>query len=233
MAVSNPFNLASSSTRYKGVNISLKSNGNMIISVLGNMMAQHEFYVREVLSKSQDIVTDVAYRHFMGLSKSKGKNSFLRVGDDSGNLTDFISSPKSLKGNIVVGWQKEQRYIKEVWNNSKLDFDRVMSTRPSPQTVNLTLNTLDFPVIGFYVFGTQPHWIYPKNRHSVLAFFWQRHNRFVYAKFVRHPGAKAHPQVMTEINRKSIRRIKEMLRTVRTAHGIGVSKLQALGFGGI
>lgn len=230
MATSNIFSLDASSTRYKGVNIRMQSNGDMVISVLGNMMNQYEWYVREVLNKSQDIVTDVAYRHFMGLSKSKGKNSFLRTGDDSGNLTDFVSSSKALKGNIVIGWQPAQKYMKQVWSDKLWDYYEVPDVRGAPQTVNLMLNTYDFPVIGFYVFGTQAHWIYPSKK-KALAFFWQKHNRFIYAKHVAHPGAKPHPQVLSEINRKSIRRIKEMVRKARVTHGIGLSKLQRLGFG--
>lgn len=237
--VSNPFNFSATSTRYKGVNISMKSNGTMVISVLGNMMAQHEFYVREVLDKSEAIVADVAYRHLMGLSRNKNKSSFFsNVGynkpyDDGGemSLPSFTFSKSQFKEWIVTSWGNKQSYMKEVWSDKLWDFYKVPAFRISPQTVNLALNTAYYPVVGFYVFGTQPHWIYPSKK-KALAFFWQKHNRFVYAKFVRHPGAKAHPQVMTEINRKSIRRIKEMIRTARTAHGIGVSKLQALlGFG--
>ena len=50
------------------------------------------------------------------------------------------------------------------------------------------------PYSPFVHWGTRPHDIYPKNRKALR---WVAGNAFVFAKFIRHPGYKGDPFMLT------------------------------------
>ena len=62
----------------------------------------------------------------------------------------------------------------------------------TPQSDGSTIRAeirADMPYAGYTDTGTQPHMIFPV-RAKMLAFYWERMGKFVFFRWVNHPGTK-------------------------------------------
>ena len=179
-----------------GVNVKFSSNGNIVMSFLGNVYQKHADYVNEVLNMSKDIVADVAWRHLRGLSSksNKAKSSFFkRANDTYGGKSDLVYSNAPMRN--IGGVRKVATQTREFW-----------------------LNLKEFPVLEGYLLGVPPHDIYPREK-KWLRFVWK--GELTFAKHVYHPGIQKHPEVMFEIHRKALRRVRDLVRLGRYVYDVG------------
>lgn len=180
-----------------------------VFSLLGNLQTHNSAFVREVIDKAPDIVDKVAVEYFRSKSRNKSRSSFEQTA-------------------ITVSWQpaKYKTVTVETWSDKLWDYktshkkDWVISK----QTVNVSFNP-ENSIVQWYLEGTTPHWIYPRNK-KFLMFYLEKVKDLVVFKKVYHPGAKKHPRAYTIIQNRSLKKIMEFVAKKRSEHMIGFSPLE-------
>ena len=191
-----------------GFNFNLKGQ-DYVFSLLGNLQTRNSAFVREVIGAVPDIVDKVAVAYFRSKSHNKNHSSFERTA-------------------ITVPWQPSKyKTVKvETWSDKLWDYKTSYKKDwvVSKQTVNVSFNP-ENAIVQWYLEGTRPHWIYPKNK-KFLMFYWEKADDLVVFKKVYHPGAKKHPRAYSTIQNRSLKKITEFVAKKRNEYMIGLSPLE-------
>lgn len=185
----------------RGLGVSVKFTGlGATLSLLGNMTQFYPAYVNYIKENAPEVANNVAIKYFNNLSKSKSKDSpFMRT---SRNIPYIIGAPV-YTNRIIPG---------HLWSREVVE---------RTQTIDLFLDMLSDPRILWYVEGTSPYDIYPKNK-KFLLFYWEKYDdRLIFAKHVHHPGIKKHKSVITDIRRLSYRPLMAMIMKARRMFEVG------------